>query len=80
MGEHLDYVPKGYTFLVQSDDDKALACELIMNKDVMLLFINFSAGLDWSNIHDELWRLVQTQALTPVFYLRNACSSGLNSD
>jgi hypothetical protein len=51
-----------------------------VNKDVILLFMTFSAGSDWSNIHDELWRLVQTQALTSVIYSRNACSSGLNYD
>ena len=79
-GEDLDYLPKGYTLLVGSDDDEAFARELIMNKDVILLFISFSPGLDWSNIHDELWRLVQTKSLTPIFFSRNACSSGLNSE
>ncbi len=58
-------MPKGYNLLVRSDDDEAFARELIVNKDVILLFMTFSAGLDWSNIHDELWRLVRTQALPP---------------
>ena len=81
-------VPEGYSFLVRTDVDAALARDLLSDNDIILRFVNLTIGTGefvdgdhtkWTYVFQQLWELANYHLLVPMFYSRGAASSGFSA-
>ena len=82
-------VPEGYSFLVRTEGDANLACELLSANDIILRFVNLAIGTGelvdgdhtkWSFVFQQLWELANDHLLIPMFFSRGAASSGYSAE